>query len=368
MDNSILQGGIREIEEIKARVVELNNCRERKEELEAKEKQAQKSISKKENAITDEIKKVTRQRREHLEETFDKQLDSVRENLKKVEAEKEKKKKKGMMQRIDLETSDFRNEDEELRLSIKSVFDQEYISSIYNNRLFFALYLPRGLGDIGIIILTLALVFFVIPFGIYTLFFDGMGTLYLGLIYIAAILVFGGIYLYVGRTKYKHLDALKRVREMRNEIRESKKKQKKIKRKIEKDHDESHYDLGEFDREIEEYKKTIEELLEKKNAALLEFDQTTSEEIKRQITEANKEELNSLKEEYRKIYDEAKENMERLNQLSLTLSTEYESILGKEFLTVEKLDAMTKAIHEGKAENIGEAKDAIAQENRNMNT
>ncbi len=361
MEKTILEGGIEEIEEIKEQVIELKNCKQGKHALEEKEKEAEKHIAKKENAIEGEIKKITRQRREQLEATFDEQLENLSKKLETVESNKEKAKKKAVIQRINAETAEVRNEGEELHLAGRSVFKQEKIPLLYNNRLFFALYFPSGLGDIGLIILTLALSFFVIPFGIYTIFFDGMGTLYLGLIYIAAILIFGGMYLIVGKKKYKHLDALNRVREMRKKIRESKKKQRKIKRQIEKDEDESFYDLKEFDQEIEEYQKAINELLEKKKAALLEFDNETAKEIHRQIAEANEEELRALKEEYRRIYEEGKENLERLNELSVKLSTEYEGILGKEVLEVGTLDLMAEAIREGKAENIGEAKDVIKE-------
>jgi len=357
MEKSILEGGIEEIEEIKEQVVELNKCKQRKVELDTKEKEAEKKIAKKEKAIEDEIKRVTRQRREQLEATFDEQLENLNEKMKTAESNKEKAKKKAVAQRINEETADVRSEEEELQIAGRSVFKQENIPLLYNNRLFFALYFPSGVGDLGLILLTLALAFFVVPFGIYTLFFDGMGTLYLGLIYILTILVFGGIYLIVNKKKYKHLDALNRVREMRKKIRESKKKQRNIKRRIEKDEDESSYDLEAFDQEIEGYRKNINELYEKKKAALLEFDNETAKEIRRQITEAEEEELNALKEEYQKIYDEGKENVERLNELSVKLSTEYEGVLGREVLEVEKLDLMAQAIREGRAENIGEAKD-----------
>jgi len=355
MENTILQGGIKEIEEIKEQVVELNRRKEQKNELETKEKELENSISRKEKDIEDEIKNVTRQRREKLEATFDEQVNSLEEQLKKVETKKEKRKKKAVLKRIDSETADFRSEDEELQLEARAIFKEENIPLLYNNRLFFALYFPSGVGDFGIVILALALAFFVVPFGIYSLFFEGMGSLYLALSYIGVILVFGGIYLLISKMKYKHLDALKRVREIRQKIRESKKKQRKIKRKIEKDDDESFYDLEEFDKEIADYKNAIAELLEKKKAALLEFDTDTAKEIRRQITEAHEEELKDLKEEYRKIYNEGKENLEKLNELSRKLSTEYESILGKEFLQVDKLDTMAKLIEEGKAKNIGEA-------------
>ena len=363
MEKSILEGGIEEIEEIKEQVLELNKRKQRKVELDTKEKEAERKVAKKEKAMEDEIKRVTRQRREQLESTFDEQLENLNEKMKTAESNKEKAKKKAVAQRIDTETADVRSEEEELHLTGRSVFKQENIPLLYNNRLFFALYFPSGIGDFGLILLTLALTFFVVPFGIYTLFFDGMGTLYLGLIYIVTILVFGAIYLIVNKKKYKHLDALNRVREMRKKIRESKKKQRKIKRRIEKDQDESSYDLEAFDQEIEGYRNHITELYDKKKAALLEFDNETAKEIRRQITEEEKEELQGLKEEYRRIYDEGKENLEKMNELSVKLSTEYESILGREVLKVDRLDAMAEAIREGKAENIGEARDVPKQEN-----
>ena len=102
-----------------------------------------------------------------------------------------------------------------------------------------------------------------------------------------------------------------------------------------KDKDESHYELGEFDQEIEAYQRTINELLEQKKKALLDFDNGTAEEIRQQITADHEEELNALKTEYREVYDKGKENLEKLNRTSVKISTEYEGVLGKEFLTLE---------------------------------
>lgn len=363
MEKSVLEGGIEEIEKIKEQVEELNKAKELEKELELKEKEAQQNLTQKENAVESEINSVTRQRREQLEATFDEQLKNIRGKLKTVEANKDKAKKKAMSQRIEEETEDLRSEEEELHITGRSVFKDENIPKMFNNRLFFALYFPSNPGDIGIVLLTLALAFFLVPFGIHTLFFDGMGTLYLALSYIVAILVFGGLYLLVGKTKYKHLEALKRVKEIRKQIRENQKEQRKIKRQIEKDEDENPYNLKEFDREIDEYKKTIAEITEQKKNALQEFDQDRAKEIQRQIQQTHEEELKSLKEAYQEVYNQRKENLDKLNNQSVKLSTEYESILGKEALTLEKLDKMKEKIREEKAENIGEAMELLKQEN-----
>ena len=355
MESNILKGGIQEVARIREDVAALESCIEKKQTLQEKEAEAEKSIAKKEKAIEDEIKKVTRQRKAQLEATFDEQINSASAKLKNVEAKREKAKKKAVLQRVDAETADFRSEEEELQLAGKSVFKQENIPFLYNNRLFFALYFPQGLGDIGIIIITLIISFFAIPFGLHYVLFEEREMIYLAFTYMLVILVFGGLYLIVGKTKYKHLEALNRVRKMRRSIEESKKRQRKVKRQIMKDKDESQYDLGEFDKEINEYKQSIGKMLEEKNKALLEFDHVTAEEIKQQITAENEEELNRLKAEYQEVYNQGKENMEKLNKLSVKVSTEYESIIGKEFLNIPKLELMEKAINAGDAKNIGEA-------------
>jgi len=94
MESNILKGGLQEIATIKESVIELNDCTEQKKALEMKEKQLERSIAKKEKDIEDEIKKVTHQRREQLEASFDEQINNVKAKLKNVESKREKAKKK----------------------------------------------------------------------------------------------------------------------------------------------------------------------------------------------------------------------------------------------------------------------------------
>ena len=150
---------------------------------------------------------------------------------------------------------------------------------------------------------------------------------------------------------------------MRKKIKENKKKERKVKKKIKKDDDESSYNLEDFDQEISEYKNTSTELLEKKKNALKEFEDQTAKEIDRQVRETHEEKLNSLKAQYQEVHQAEKENLEKLNELSLKLSTDYRSILGNEYLEVESLDEMKKAIEDGQAKNISEAIDYLNEKN-----
>ncbi len=361
MESNLLMGGIEELGAVKQQVMALNSCTEQKKTLEALKGQLEKNIEKKESEISEEITKVTRQRRMQMEATIDEQISSVNDELKKVLSNKEKTKKKAVVQRIDVETADFRSEEEELNLGGKSIFKQENIPLLYNNRLFFALFFPRGIGDFGIILLSLAIAFFAIPFGVYYALFDGMNVMYLALCYICSIVVFGGIYIVLGKTKCKHKAALDRVREMRKRIHVSKRKQQKIKRQIRNDKDESSYGLDEFDKETERLQLSISELSEQKKTTLYDFDNVTSSNIKNQITSSHEDELNGLKAEYRKTYEQNRENLDRLNKLSLSISAEYEGYLGKDFLSLEKIEQLEEIMNSGNAKTISEAVAVLSQ-------
>ncbi len=355
MEKDLLAGGIKKLGEIKNKLIQLNNYNEEKNKLETLENQLEKEIRKIENKKSEEIKNLASQRRSEIEDTIDEQIKSVNKKLKKIQGNKEKLKKKGIVERIDVETSDYRSEEEELSLGGKSIFKTENIPLLYNNRLFFALYFPKGLVDIGIIILTIALTFFAIPLLVYYIFFNGMNVIYLALCNIISIIIFGGIYLILGKVKYKHIEALHRVRDMRKRIQDSKRKQKKIKKQIRSDEDEKGYGLEEFDNEINSLELSISDLHEQKIKALSDFDNNTSQDIKRQINSSYEQELKDLKAEHSKIYQEGKENLDLLNDLAIEISTDYEAFIGKDFLTIEKIEQLEEIISSGQGKTIEEA-------------
>ena len=363
MASNILQGGLLELENIKNQLKEMEKCLQEKKELESSEKQLRKDLTKKENEISDEIEKVIKKRRQQLEESFDENIDQAESKLKDVESNKGKKKKKAIQKRIEIETADCRKFEKSLKLDKKKLIKEQNIPSTLINPLFFSIYFPQGLGDYLIIIFSIMIAFFLIPFGVYSLFLKGMGPLYLALCYLGVIIIFGGLFLMINKSKYKHLQGLKEVRSLNNRIGDFKKQEKKIKRKIRKDKDESQYNLHEFDEKINTSNQMISSYLDKKKNALLEFDQKTAEDIKKQIEIENKEALETLKADYKKLKEKRENLVKKCNDISMDLSTNYESHLGKSFMTLEKLNVMTQVIENGQAENIGQAKIYMTQKN-----
>lgn len=361
MEKDLLAGGLPELAQIKQKLTELDSYKAQKKILDAEESKLEKSVSGKEKFIENEINRITRERKSQIESTFDEQINSVRSRQKKVQAKKDKTKKAAVEERIDTETADFKNEDKALKLGGKSIFKQENIPFLYNNRLFFALYFPRGFGDVLIILLTLILLLFVIPFGVYYIWFMQKSILFLVLFYVVIVVLFGGLYLIIGKTKHRHREALDKVREIRRQIYESKKHQNRIKRQIKRDKDESGYGLEEYNSEIEALQTEINEFLRQKNEALNIFESTTRADIKEQITVSNQAELDSLRAEYKRIYDQNRQNQNNLNTLAMQLASEYEGYIGKDLLTVDKIGQMEQLILSGSAATIADAATQLRQ-------
>jgi hypothetical protein len=361
MDNNILSNGIEQLGIIKSKLIELNTLNEEQITLEIAEKRKGIEIEKKEQKIFKEIRNVISQRRLEIEYRMNEQIENIENKIKDVRVNKEKTKKKAIVERIDNETVDYRSEEEELYIGGKSIFTKENIPFLYNNRLFFALYFPKGIVDVGIIIMTTFIAFFVLPLLFYYGFFAGMNVIYLALCNFVGIVFFGGLYLWLGKIKYKHIEALNRVSDMRQLIIDNKKNQRKIKKSIKNDVDESIYGLEEFDKEISSLEMTLSNLLEQKEKALLDFDSITAQDIKSQINSKYEQELQAMKSEYSKIYQQNKEQLEVINKLAIEISSNYEVYLGNALLTVEKIEQLEEIINSDQAGTIAEAIEVINQ-------
>ena len=173
--------------------------------------------------------------------------------------------------------------------------------------------------------------------------------------YIFIIIVFGGLYLLISKSKYKHIDALKRVREIRIKLHESKRAQKRVEKRIKNDNDESQYGLDEYNSEMRELEKEIDKLTEQKKSALAVFEGTTRNNIKDEITNRTQKELEDLKSEYSSNHIKNKQNETQLVSLSTKVADEYEAYLGKDFMSVEKIAQLEELLLTHKAKTIANA-------------
>lgn len=363
MDNAILHGGIDELNLIKEHVLELTGYQERNAELIKEETRLDKMITAKEKDLNDEIENTLKKRKSELVETYENQLATLNARNKKVKAKKEKDKDAKVSERISEETAELREKNKELSLEIKAKLKADKTPAICNTTLFYACFMPKTLVEILLFIVGMLIVFLAIPFGIYLLFFaEKFSELALAIIYLVMILLVGSVYLAINnKVKEKHLDTIRAVRGLRNQYYRNNKNIRDIQKGIKNDADESSYGLEQYDDELNEINTEIQRVTQEEKDALNTFETVTAPQIKEEIKGRYEEELVSLKGKYKETGAEQKSMEEKIKEFSLMMSKQYEAYLGKDMLTVQKLDKLISRISKGEANDIGEA---LALENK----
>lgn len=361
MENAILHAGVDELNTIKENVLELEGYQEKNAELVKEENRLEKLISGKEKDLADETDSTLKKRKNELVTAYETQLANLNARNKKVKAKKEKDKGAKMSERISEETAELRDKNKEMVLEIKSKMKADKTPKICNTTLFFSFFMPKSLLEFVIFLAGLLVVFLAVPFGIYLAFFaKRFGEIALAIIYVVMILLVGSLYLAINnKVKERHLETIREVRGLRHQMRKNRKGIRSIQKGIKKDADESVYGLEEYDDELAEIEAEIRRVAEEEKKELNIFETATTAQIKEEISGRYVEELKSLREKYKEVCAEQKQTEEKVKELSLMLSKQYEAYLGKDMLTVQKLDKLIARIQKGEAVDIGEA---LAQE------
>lgn len=364
-DNNLLTGGIETLNEIKDNLLELREYQAKCEKLRQEEERQGKSIQAAEKALSEEITSTVKKRRQEIEGTFDDQMNKIRARAKKIKDKRDKRKNLKMSERINEETASLREENNRLKMEAKTLFKQNHIPAYCNTKLFYALYYPKHFEDLWIILATLLITLFIIPCGIYFYILPEEKILYLILIYIITVILFGGLYLRIGsRTKDKHSGVFKQVRALRSSKRANDKKIKAIKKSIRKDRDESTYDLENFDEELARLNKEEADIAEQKKDSLLVFDNTTSQVITSEIKSQHEAKLTGLRSDYDKVNEEFSSAQDKTKALTIKIASEYEPFIGKDLMTLDRLETLTNIILAGNATTISEA---VAFHRQNIN-
>lgn len=353
---TILSGGLDTLYTMKENLLELEGYKTMSSELALKEDQLEKQIEYKEKAIAEEVIAATKKRRLEVEASFDEQIDKVKSRIKKVKAKKDKEKNVQVSERIKAETADFTKEKIRLKEDMKAVYQKNHISRIFNNSLYHALFMPRCFKDICSILLTLFVVLFVLPYLlVYKLLLPNDGS-YLVIIYIITVVIFGGIYLLISeKTKGQHTDAAIDIRAIRAKQAKNQKKINAIAKEIRKDKDESSYGLENFTGEIDELENELKSITEEKKEGMVEFETKTKAVIESDIRADKKEELESLKASHSQVYRDQKKVEEKVKIFSLEITNKYESFVGKDLMSVSKIDSLIEIVQSGQANTVAEA-------------
>lgn len=248
----------------KQAVQELEQLRERELCLEESEKTLEDQLRTREKAVADTIARTVKARGEEIARSYDAEIGKTEDQLKKVKAKREKARNQGVKGRIAEDTQSLSKENEELKGRIRTLFRANHVPGYCAGGLYYSLYFTRGLKEMGILLLALLIFFLAVPCGIYFA-VPERKTWYLILIYLADILIFGGVYVKIGNsTKMKHMDALREGRSIRNRIQANKKQMKAIARTIRRDKNDAVYNLEKFDDEIAQLDQDLLQTIKRK--------------------------------------------------------------------------------------------------------
>lgn len=353
---NLLSSGVDTLNEIKENLLELRGYQAKNNALTQEEDKLDKSINSLEKTISEEIQSTTKKRRDEIEDTFDKQMDKTRARIKKIKEKRDKRKNMKVSERIDAETESLRNENNRLKLESKSVFETKRIPSICNTKLYYSLYAPSCFTDFVVSLSVIVVILLLIPCGIYFLLLPQQRIIYLIITYIATVLLFWGLYILIGnKTKEKYKEEILKVKGLRANIRANKKKINKIKSNIKKDRDESAYGLQSFDEEIAKLEQEAADISKQKKDSLETFDHTTMQVIAAEIKGGYEDKLTKLKQDYESTNEQVKKTDEMIKALTIKMASEYEPFIGKDLMSLERLDSLINILQAGSATTISEA-------------
>ena len=342
---NILNAGAEVLREIKARVLELDELKVRVSDLAEKQQTLDKEIGTKQKSMDSEISSVLTKRRAEVEKSFDETIEQTRGRIKNVKAKRDKFKGTKVDERVSAETADLNEQIRGLKQDVRGIYSREHISRLFNNNYFFTMFMPDGLGDFLVILLSVVILL-ALPFGIYTFLPETVKkplilvAVYAGVI-ILALLIFTLIFKLV---KEKHSEALKQAKLLRDKI-----------DRLKKHKDESQYGLEKYDEELSGLEHELDDVIERKKQALSEFENTAKKDITEEIRARYAEELDRMKSENEAAYRQQAEAETKIKSLSLDISSKYETYLGKENLSVPMLDSLLDIIDKGNAKNVAEA-------------
>ncbi|MBO7401390.1 MAG: hypothetical protein J6U10_00185 [Lachnospiraceae bacterium] len=356
MAENILNGGLEVCTQIRDTLKELSETRSGADEARSAAAQADKAVKAKEKAVKDEIAATIKKRKEDLEQSYDEQIDTLKQRTKAVKDEKGKERGEQQAKRIENETAGNRERERELLLEIRSIYKRDGIPTLFNTKLFYALFMPRTLTEILVLVAAIVITLIAIPTLIVFVFMKNPTTIKTMLVYYACVFIFVGLYMLISYlTKSKFRPSFVEILKLRKEIRANRRDMRSVSHRVQRDKDDSKYDLEAFDVEMERIKGEVERINEKKKEALKVFENDTKNVIASQLEDKNRVELDELRSFVETRTAEEKRLSEHAKELGLFVTSNFEPFIDKADLTVPIFDRAVAFMENGRAATVSEA-------------
>lgn len=345
-------------------VVKRDNMAAELDKMKSYQKKLSRNIAAEEKSIADEIATTIRKRKQEISDTYDERLDDNRARKKKVSNKRDKKKSQRMNARIDDETKDIRQNTRELEVEMKTLLKKNKVPSFVSSKLFFIMFMPRGIGEIGAMLLSFLLYFVGIPAVVMLIIRQ---TVLLSkenineafwCVLIAAVVVIIQLIIYFllySTTKLKHHDVVSQARSIRDKIKANGRQAAAIRNSINKDKDESVYNLEAYDEKLASLEQEADSIGSEKQEALRLFEDETKQVIIDEINGRRLQALEDLKTEKSALEDKIAKGEKMYSDKVLQITNQYASYLGEELCKQDKLSDLIALMEDGDAETVSEA-------------
>ena len=346
----------------KTELLSLSKMNKTLDSLKAEEKRLQKSIASEEKSMEDEITQTIHRKLDEIENQFESALKDNKEKEKRLLTKRAKKKNEKVKERVKEETADVREENRKLKTEMDSLFKQNHIPRFCNSKLYYSLFMTKGIFEVLEFLATIFICIIVIPALLCIAAEDTVLSHikdlkpYYIIIFLACTLLFFFVYIIIlNSTKVKHHPVLVEGRKIRDKVKANEKKIKAITNAVKKDKDESQYNLEKYDEKLEEIREEARIISEKRQTALTEFEQKGKQEITESIRNRRREGLETIKQKYRDHSEQLLMGEKNIQEQKRLIQENYTKRIGDEYMDYETITDLITIIEEGDADSVEEA-------------
>lgn len=355
---NVLNEGKKTVIDIKTELATLEEYQKKVNEAKTRQNKYEKDIRLKNREIEEEIMTVIKKRRADVEGTYKTQINKKKSELKKKSTNREKIKDKKISDRIKEETQEYVDSNRIINNDIKEKINKDKLPYICKSDLFISLFMPCNLFDLIKILISGLLSMVLAPLIIIFLTPWEENLFVKVLLYTVIILLVGGCYIVIRNTVVaNNHQALDNIRNKKKAIKSNKRKIKAITRKIRNDKDESQYNLDDLDIDIDKINEDIDKFMQSQKDEIATFDNTTRYMLENEIRSKHEAKLKELENGYQKARDDVNRLTDVVDKMTLDISKKYDGYIGKEFLKIDKLDALIEIMDKGEAKTISTAID-----------
>lgn len=315
-------------------------------------KEAERALNTLKKTIEKEKADTIKARRGDIESEYAKQLKASESNIQKAESERTKARTKGVNERITESLTPAKSEIKDLKEQIATVVKAAGLPAFCRTKAFYALFAAKGIKEIlGLVILFVAVL---VALPLLVTYFIKLPWLKIVIFILIDVLAVAAYILIYSGTVAKKQDAVNQCRLIVDRIKADEKAIRQITKNIKGDKDDSTYNLGTFDEEIAKRTTIRDDITQKRQQALSEFDYRTADTIKAEIDSRYAGKLAETQEAYNQLSDTVKALADKVTAEEMDISR-FTQYVGTKNLNHENLQKMLDLVTSGEAESVSDA-------------